>query len=90
MIGLRFLLNYGHFLQIAISEQEAKQIMQGWSAGTLRPILQGTSPPSGIIPGVAWSIRTECIVAIHTFDLELLEQQRPQAGVLPWPRSGMN
>lgn len=67
--GLQFLLNYGAFVRVIVTEEEARQIVEGFQAGHLKPILAGTNQFG------SWAVKVEHVQAIHTVPVE----QQPQA-----------
>ena len=81
-VGLKFLLDGFSFVQIVLKEEEAKQIVLGYIAGSLKPIIGGTENTLG---GGVWAVQTSVIRAIHSVPVE------PVAGAPSqpiWNRSG--
>ena len=89
--GLKFILEFGSFIQVIIPEDEAKQIILAWKAGKLEPVIgsHNQQGPGGFSGG--WAVRVDTIRAIHTFD-PYQQQSQPQ-GQAPsyWGKgSGLN
>ena len=75
LVGLRFLLQYGAFLQVAVPAEEARKVIHGFIKEELNPII-GAANDLG-----SWSVRIHDIVGIHTIPLEAVQgQQVPPAG----------
>ncbi len=70
-IGLQFLLEHGAFVRVVVAEEEARQIVDGFQNGRLKPILTGTNQFG------SWAVRVEHVQAIHTMPVE---QQPIQPG----------
>lgn len=89
-VGLRFLLESGHFINVAVTEDEAVKTINNWKEGKLPEVIAHTRVPSPQ-GSLSWSVRTKAIVAIHTVDLSQMMQGIPatQPG-LPPPSSGMS
>ena len=86
-VGIKFLLRHGHYFAHVVADQQARQLVQSWLDGKLAPMIAGESQ------GYPWCIRTEDIIAIHTFDLNQVQQQqsaqKPFQGFFPGA-SGVN
>lgn len=83
-IGLKFILERS-FLQIIVTEMEAKHIVDGFLQGSLKPRI-GSSTVSQDIGGGSWAVNTASIVAIHTVPIE--QQVAPtgqvfRSGIIP-------
>ncbi len=68
-VGLQFLLDFGAFVRILVPEEEARQIIQGWQVGSLKPIVAGTNQYG------SWAVRVDKIQGIHTADTNLQNVQ---------------
>lgn len=79
LVGLKFLLEDGHYLALALKQAEATEILKGWRDGLLKPIIGGTSENSSPFESCAWAIKTDKIKGIHTFNLASLA--RPDVGM---------
>lgn len=92
VVGIKFLLEFGHYFAVMMYEEEAKKIIQLWNpdvgAGSGGNIANTDCPASfQLNGGITWSIRKNRIVGIHTFDAKLLQNAPQQGGVgtLPMP-----
>lgn len=87
MLGIRFLLDYGHFFQAIMPAAEARNIVRRFHAGDF--------PDSDVIGDIdgqqTWSLRVGAIKGIHTFTPEQA-QSSPQTGYgrIPPGASGLN
>lgn len=81
ILGVKFLLAYNHFLQVPMSEENARKIVADWLSGAYK--LRGESrigdPTSG------WAVDLNSVIGVHFITPEMLQQQ--PAGALP-PVSG--
>ena len=76
MIGLRFILG-ASFLQVQVSEEEAKTIISDWVGGATHRV--GGTGQQG-----SWAVALGAVMAIHTVPLE--NQAQAQQG--KWPTFG--
>ena len=86
-MGLNIMLSNGQSMSLLLPEHEAKAIVDGWRQKTLKDLIGGNT-----VDGVDWAVRSESIIAVHTFPLERLQQQVPQqaaAGPLRLGGSGL-
>ena len=82
MVGLRFLLTYGSFMIVVVTEQEAGNYLDGWARGKLPNVIGGTSQYG------VWAVDIKSVVGFHTVPLEALMQQ--QGAQQPIPPSVMD
>ena len=86
MMGLRFLLRYGLFLDTVFgSYKEMRTILDHYTSGYYK--LKDIRALSGKcqVSGMEWVISTDDIVAVHTFQVQSVAQgptgqQQPQFG----------
>lgn len=71
LVGLKFLLDYASFVSVAVSEIEARGIIDGWMKGSLKSVIGSTES----FPSAGWAVKVGSIQAIHLFPLEI--QQGP-------------
>lgn len=83
LLGLRFILEGSHFLQLVMPENEARKIVKNWRERDPRFLEAGVLGSD--TPDLCWAVRLDKIQAMHTFDPRFLES--PQA--LPPAVSGM-
>ena len=80
---LRFLLEHGAFMQIIVPEAEARQIIQGWIAGSLKQIMGNPDLTVG-----GWAVRVSAIIGIHLVTNEGVQvvppNQFPREPQNPW------
>lgn len=82
-VGLRFLLQHGAFLQVAVHQEEAKKIIHGFIKEELNSII-GAANELG-----SWSVRVHDVVAIHTIPLEAVQGQQAAPPGVVW-RPGLS
>lgn len=77
MLGIRFLLDYGHFFQDIIPAAEARRIVCDFYNG-----VYSDDTTIGNLEGqMTWAIRVNTIKAIHTFTPQpLAANPAPQTG----------
>lgn len=73
-IGLRLLLEGGHFVQVILPEAIAEGYVDRWIKGMLKGVI-GESVPTPHNP--VWAVDTASIKAMHTFDPALMQQAQP-------------
>lgn len=66
---LRFILEYGSFIQTIVSEEEARTVIAGYIEGTLKDIIGNSKHPMG-----GWAVDVSSILGIHTMEIQ---QQAP-------------
>lgn len=76
-IGLKFLLRGGAFVCAVMEESKAREAIALWMQGKLPPIGGETTAQQ------SWAVKTEEVVAIHTFDL-VPEGQPAQQQIGRW------
>lgn len=87
VLGIKFLLDYGHFFAVVMPASEARSIVQRFHAGQF--------PDDTVIGDMdgqqTWSLRASAIKAVHTFAPEQ-SQLTPQTGYgrIPPGASGIN
>lgn len=69
-IGVKFLLNHGAFLSVAMSDAHAKRLVEWFSSGELTKTLDDKCCPPPPGHATKWSLLTSTIQAVHTFPLE--------------------
>lgn len=80
LIGVKFMLDFGHFLMISMSEEVYHRLLEDYSNAVnsqRHRILTGTTIVNG--ERVDWTLWTHRIVGIHTFDPKHLEPQNSPA-----------
>ena len=80
-VGLKFLLQGGLFIQVAMQQQQAESLIREWASGELR---QKSKSVSGVcsITGSTWSVLIDSIAALHTEQLaQQPTQQNPWGGI---------
>lgn len=94
LVGVKILLEHGHFMAWAMREPQARQLVTLWSSGQLA-IKGHTTIDHNQFPaetGEPWAVRLDQIIGIHFFDLQAMVQAQqqgqapPQKG--PWYQSG--
>lgn len=84
LIGIRFVLTGGAFINAILCESDAKGIMRGWKLGEF--VIKGKtiigSDDYQKPQKDDWAVRVEDIMAIHTFDW-VQYQQAMQQNVQP-------
>lgn len=86
LIGLRFVLNYGGNIITIVPQAIALSLMEGWKHGQLPPILDSDTCQAPREHGI-WAIKSDQILALHTVDLNQLQQPAAvqQQGAMPRP-----
>ena len=73
-VGLKVLLQYGHFFQFVVAESKAREIIEDWKTGKLMECIYGD---------VQWGVKVDAILCMHILELESLPQQVVQQGTVP-------
>ncbi len=80
LVGIKFLLKYGHFIQTRVSDEEVKKVFHIWRESL-------SSGKIGLFSGtdimddgqrMEWSIRADDVVGMHTFSIELARREAEQ------------
>jgi len=84
-IGVKILLEYGHFIAVTMEEADARGLIEAWKSEEY-----GTLEGSDQVGGEQWHwcVRTNRVVSIHTFVLGA--EQKPvhqPGGNWPWPKA---
>ena len=78
-LAAHFLLQGGHFLTVELPESSVKEIVHNWSSGWYRlkdiNFIGSKEYPSTL----HWGVRLDNIVAIHSIDLDLLQQEQSKS-----------
>ncbi len=82
LIALRFLLKFGHFIDVVFPDHEAKKIMHQWKTDRLPEVIGESEKIGGL-----WGIRSENIVCIHQNGTPQQKQGEMPGQV--WRASGM-
>lgn len=89
MIGLKIMLEHGHYLGLVMEAGEAIRVCNLWSGPNPPPKFGSHNvkcPPGS----PTWSVENSKIIGMHTFGLEELQGQMPAQGFKPWAgRSGL-
>lgn len=83
LIGMRFILAGGTFLQVKMTFDEAADISAKWLTRTDVLFFQGAESGPG---GTQWAVRAKDIVAMHTYALDVQGQSATPQGQF---RSGL-
>ena len=78
-IGLIIRCEHSHFIQVVMTEQEAKQLMIGWRENKLTEKIMGKC----LTTGSEWIVKTDKIILIHTAEVIVTPQ-----GVTNFPVPG--
>ena len=75
VIGMKFMLEGGHFLAVAVAESDVKRLLSQASAQS--------STLSGIClsNGISWVLKAERVFGVHTFDWAAAQQAAHQQAV---------
>lgn len=73
MVGLRIHLEGGHIVAVAVTDSEARKVINARYGDTVQ-YFTGTCLGTGI----SWSVRSDKIVAAHSFDWEATQQAMRQ------------
>ncbi len=73
LVGLRFLLQHGSFLNIATHEAHARELVRQWIAGKNNLIMGDGDFKAG-----PWGVKADTIVGMHTFDLQATAQMQQE------------
>jgi hypothetical protein len=86
-VGLRFIFVGGGFLQVAVSEGDAKETVRAFLAGEFRDGFFGTVGGAGP-PLHAWGVQGNHVAAVHTVSPEAppaqVQQYQPLQGQVGW------
>lgn len=72
-VGLKFMLEGGHFLAVFVEEAFARDVLRGF-----KEVPPGDKFSDLVTGGVMWVVDVDSIVAIHTFQPEQTIQQAQQ------------
>jgi hypothetical protein len=84
-VGLKFLLQGGHYFMAVLSEKRAKEVHQKWLEGTYKlhgPTIIGESTDKAL-----WAVDMSQVVGLHTVDVQV--QPSAPVPVPATPMSGM-
>jgi hypothetical protein len=79
VLGLKFILEGGSFLQILVPEHEAQHIIRSWLSGTLKGIIGNDGAET---TGGGWGVDMSRVEAVHTIPVEQPATYQPP----PQPR----
>lgn len=88
VVGVKFLLEYGHFLMVGLHSNEVERVISLWEQPKTfeeRYIYSGTCQTSG----ARFSLDLAKVSGLHSFDMQaLLEQQKQQGNPPSVPMQG--
>lgn len=80
-VGVKILLNHGHWLCVLLSEEDAAQLLDNFTNTTHFGKDPSTVGGKCLLTGSSWSVRLDMAVAIHTVDSK---------DMVPAPATGAN
>jgi len=81
MIGLKFCLIDMHWFAIVTTQEEAKRVVEQWAQGKLPPMIGSTNIYGQ--GGAIWTLRTDALICVHTFELEDKDKPKNAVGNFP-------
>lgn len=74
-VGIKFLLTHGSFLQVVVTEEDAKDIIEKWRKHELQDGSFSSTNAFG-----TWAVKGNAIIGVHTMPLEQQPVVGPQPG----------
>ncbi len=81
-VGLRFLLTHGSFMDIMMTEDQARQVVKSWASGEFR------LRDKQIMTGDIWAVKMDEVIGIHTYEIQRVPQQQAQGPLFARPNIG--